>query len=184
VEEIRRSREKELEELTRVREEGRVASELLATRKAEVESLTARLRGLDEDVKGREQRVAKLRQEEDRLDSKLREYSGRGITDGTFRRLDRFSFGGEDELISRLDTAERYLGFVSETEKRGDELLNLTGRLKVLGREKVNSDAEIVKLRGVRMRSYPRTLFSRSLSESSPPSMMMDTPRMTSRVYA
>ena len=117
VGEIRRSRERELQELARVQKEGKAAGESMAARRAEADSLSVRLRGLDQDVKGREQRVAELRQVESRLDSKLRDYSGRGITDKMFARLDRFSFGGEDELLSRLDTAERYLGFVSETEK-------------------------------------------------------------------
>lgn len=150
VEEIRRSREKELQELARVKEEGKVAVECVATRKAEVESLAGRLRGLEEDVTGRGQQVAELRLVENRLDLKLEEYSGRGITDRTFGRLGRFSFGGEDELISRLDTAERYLSFVSETEKKGIEWSDLTGSLEVLGREKATLDADIVKLKGER----------------------------------
>jgi hypothetical protein len=150
LEEVRRSREKELQELTRIQEEGKTASKSVAARKVEVESLVGRLRGLDEDVKSREHRVAELKADESRLDLKLGEYSGRGITDRTFRRLDRFSFGKEDELISRLDNAERYLRFFLETDNKGVELSTLTGRLKILGQEKANLDAEIEKLRGER----------------------------------
>jgi len=76
VEEIRRSREREQEAFARAKEEGRVAGENAAARKVEAESLIARVRAIDEQVKIRERRVAELRQTEERIDSKLKEWEG------------------------------------------------------------------------------------------------------------
>ena len=150
VGEIRRSREREQEAFARVKEEGRVAGESAAARKVEAESLIARVRALDEQVKVRERSVAELRQTEERLNSKLKEYSGRGITDATFRRLDRFNFGLEDELISRLDTVERHRSLESEAEKKNTEQSNLILKVKELQREKAGLEAEILGLRSSR----------------------------------
>lgn len=150
VEEIRRSVENGQHELARIREETRVALEESAARKAEVGVLAEGKAELDEDIEKRGLRVSELRLEEERLDSKLEEYGERGVTDKTFRRLDRISFGSEDELITRLDTVERYLELVSETKNRNLELLSVTNKVNELGREIKNLKAEAVKLRNER----------------------------------
>jgi hypothetical protein len=150
VEEIRKSKSKEQQELARIKDEVRALEEVVAARRADVETLTKNVRELNEDVKDRERRVSELRLEEDRLDSKLEEYTGKGITDKTFRRLDRISFGGQDELISRLDTTEKHLELVLETKKKGTELLTLTNKVNGLGLENEELAKEIVTLKNKR----------------------------------
>lgn len=148
VGEMRRSREKEQQELARLKEESRVASGEVAVRKTEAETFTRRVRELEEDIKDQGIKVSGLRLSEEYLEKKLGEYTGRGITDRTFGRLDRFNFGSEGELISRLDTAEKYQGFVSETEKKGSELRDLTENVKGLSHEKSDLEEKITGLRG------------------------------------
>ena len=150
VEGIRKSKMKEQQELARISDEVRVSGEEAAAKRANVEDLTNKVRELEDGVKDRERRVSELRLEEDRLDSKLKGYAERGVTDKTFRRLDRINFGKEDELISRLDTAEKYIVLISDMKQGETDLLAQGNSRNELRLEKNELTKEIVTLKNKR----------------------------------
>jgi polyhydroxyalkanoate synthesis regulator phasin len=115
-----------------------------------VQKLALRAFELEEGIKAKEKSVSELKQRVDQLEGKLSEYSKRGVSDSMFRRLDRFSFGAEDELVARLDTAESYLGLRSEAERLQAELPGLRKSVSDLGGVKRELESEIIRLKGER----------------------------------
>jgi hypothetical protein len=141
---------KEQQELAGIRDQVKALSEEAAAKRANVEALTNKERELDRDVKDRERRISELMAKENRIDSKLKEYTGKGITDKAFRRLDRISFGEQDELISRLDTAERYKDLLLEFKVGESDLLTQANSRDELRLEKDELTKEIATLRNKR----------------------------------
>jgi hypothetical protein len=150
VEEARKSRERESLDLANIRDEYKSVKGDVAEKKVEVQKLVLSAVELGEEIKGKEKSVSELELRTEQLEKKLDEYSKRGISDATFRRLERFSFGDEDELIQRLDTAEMYRGFLSETESLKAELPGLRKNIIDLRDSKTALESEINRLKVAR----------------------------------